>query len=284
MAENQGKCRLSNRYKKGIRWHPEATRKSIVSTQKWIEFRANPENSTLDFFSGSRVSASPASFVKVRRHELTAGPNPRTCSHDLLIFTAVLLGRSISEGGILLCSKISEHSLSPLRLRLGDRPSAHGRLSHTNRPHLSSRQQRPILLKVKGGYILDEDLYPSQVRTSISLRPKGGTLSEPFSGVSRLRQDQSWELRMTTTQPWPLHLFIKLIGQSTEVWNRLHECIAAFRIFSKTHRLKTVVKNAASKNTGFSMWKNYFWHGPCGQYSLKYKEKVSFLHLNYLFL
>ena len=143
-----------------------------MSTQKRIDFRAIPENSRLDFFSRSRVSASSASFVKVRRHELTAGPTPRTCSHDLLIFTAVLLRRSISERGILLCSKISEHSLSPLRLRLGERPSAHGRLSHTNRPRLSSRQQRPILLKAKSGYILDEDLNSSQVRTSISLTAK----------------------------------------------------------------------------------------------------------------
>ena len=161
-----------------------------MSTQKRIDFRANPENSTLDFFSGSRASASAASFAKVRRHELTAGPTPQTCSHDLLIFTAVLLRRSISERNILLCSKISEHSLSPLRLRLGDRPSAHGRSSHTNRPRLSSRQKRQILLKAKCGYILDE-LYASQVLTSISLRPKGRTLSEPFSGVFRIRHDQS---------------------------------------------------------------------------------------------
>ena len=69
------------------------------------------------------------------------------------------------------------------------------------------------------------------------------------------------------------------------VSNRLLKCIAAFWIFSKTHRLKTVNKNAASKNTGWtSMWKNNFWHRPCGQYNLKYKEKVSFFYLNYLFL
>ena len=50
-----------------------------------------------------------------------------------------------------------------------------------------------------------------------------------------------------------------LLGQSTKVWNRFLEGMAAFWIFGKTHRLKTMAKNAASKNTGFTpnLAKNY---------------------------
>ena len=44
----------------------------------------------------------------------------------------------------------------------------------------------------------------------------------------------------------------KLLGQSTKVRHRLIEGMAAFLIFGKTHRLKAMVKNAASKNAGFT--------------------------------
>ena len=43
-----------------------------------------------------------------------------------------------------------------------------------------------------------------------------------------------------------------LVGQSTKVWNRHLEGMAAFWIFGKTHRLKTMIKNVASKNIGFT--------------------------------
>ena len=44
----------------------------------------------------------------------------------------------------------------------------------------------------------------------------------------------------------------RYLGQSTKVWNRLLESMTEFWIFGKTHRLKSMVKNAASKNTRFT--------------------------------
>ena len=136
-----------------------------MSTQKSIDFRANPGKFHTRLFIGKSGLVKPREFRKSSTTQTAGGLHPG----DLRGKEAVLLRRSISEqesslAVVFCCAPKYRRTVYRCSCSV---PATN--LQHT-RPRLSSCQQRPTDKGKRRSYILAEDLYPRQVRTSLSLR------------------------------------------------------------------------------------------------------------------